>query len=67
MSFLENDFFLLAVTFGIFFEIICHSPELLTTVSHTSHPSDVVLKFTKAFGAIIVALIPSEFKFKFVT
>jgi hypothetical protein len=40
---------------------------LLTTVSHTSHPSDVVPKFTKAFGAIIVALIPSEFKFKFVT
>ena len=47
--------------------LICHSPELLTTVSHTSHPSDVVPKFTKAFGAIIVALIPSEFKFKFVT
>ena len=45
---------------GNFWEIICHSPLVLTIVSHTNHPSPVVPILTKAFGAIIVACKLSE-------
>lgn len=54
-------------TSGTFWEIICHSPRLLTIVSHTSHPSPVTSILTYALGAIIVAHIPSEAICRFVT
>ena len=49
-----------AVTSGNFLEIICHSPEFPTIVSHTNQPSAVVTIFTKADGAITVARILSD-------